>query len=144
MRREAIRETLYQLELKRKRLLQPCFTELGLAPGQPRILNCLYTRGKGLSQRELAELCGLEPTSLSRALDKLEEMDMVSRAPHEESRRANLIILTTAGEEKAREVASGFANMDEMLCWGLNDGELEALLKELKRMEQNLDGMKAL
>lgn len=144
MRREAIRETLYQLELKRRRLLQPYFAELGLASGQPRILNCLFTHPDGLTQRELAERCGLDTTSLSRALDKLEEVGLVSRAPHEESRRANLIGLTTAGEEKARAVASRFSNMDEVLCWGLSDGELEGLLKGLERLEENLDGVKEL
>lgn len=141
MKRREIRETLYQLEQRRRQLLQPYFAELGLSSGQPRILDCLLARGEGMTQRELADHCGLDATTLSRALDRLTEMGLVARAPHEESRRANLVVLTAAGEEKTQAVAAGFAQMDEMLCWGLEQGELEELLARLEKLRENLEDM---
>lgn len=141
MKKRLVRETLYLLEMKRKRALQPKFNTLGLSPGQPRILDCLLDRGEGLTQRELAEVCGLDATTLSRALDRLVEEGLVSREPHEASRRANLITLTRAGEEKAAAVARCFYEMDEMLCWDFTDEEMEGLLACLRKLRENMDGI---
>lgn len=141
MRKRVVRETLYLLELRRKRALQPQFNTLGLSPGQPRILDCLLDRGEGLTQRELAEVCGLDATTLSRGLDRLVEEGLVSREPHESSRRANLVTLTPAGKEKAEKVAKCFRAMDENLCWGFTDEEMEGLLAYLRKLRENLDGI---
>lgn len=140
MKKRVVRETLYLLELKRKRALQPQFNSMGLSPGQPRILDCLLDRGGGLTQRDMAEVCGLDAPTLSRALDRLVEEGLVSREPHKSSRRANLITLTPAGKIKAAEVAKCFRAMDDTLCWGFSDEEMEGLLSYLRKLRENMDG----
>ena len=42
MEKWEIRDAMVEMEIARKRILQPYFQKLGLSPGQPRILNKLY------------------------------------------------------------------------------------------------------
>ncbi|SBW08154.1 Transcriptional regulator, MarR family [uncultured Eubacteriales bacterium] len=139
MKKSAVREQLYRLEVDRRRRLQPLFAHLNLAPGQPRILNYLLEQGGGLTQRELADACYLDATTLSRALDRLEERGLVSRSTNGANRRANLITLTPEGEELAQEVAQGFRRMDEGLWQGFAPEEMEALMDGMERLRKNLD-----
>lgn len=139
-----VREKLYRLDADRRRALQPLFTGLGLTPGQPRILHRLLDRGESVTQRELADACALDAATLSRALDRLVENGLVSRAPHGSSRRANLISLTPEGEERAKAVAEGFRRMDEVLCDGFSSAELEELVTALEKLQRNLDRLEDL
>lgn len=134
-------DALYQLDINRRRKLQVFFTELGLTPGQPRILRCLLEGGRALTQRELADECQLDATTLSRALDRLEQSGLVCRAPHDSSRRANLISLTPEGESRAGEVAKGFRRMEEALGHGLSTHERDSLFALLEKVKVNLDEM---
>ena len=60
MENPALRTLLFQMELSRRRLIQPWFSALGLTlgQGQPRILARLL-QGDGLTQRELGERIGI-------------------------------------------------------------------------------------
>jgi DNA-binding MarR family transcriptional regulator len=143
MKKNAVREQLYRLEFDRRRRLQPLFAQLGLTPGQPRILSCLLEHGVGLTQRELADRCYLDATTLSRALDRLEEGGLVARSASGASRRAKRITLTPLGETKAAAVAENLARMDEALSQGFAPEELARLLDGLERLQKNLEGMEA-
>ena len=72
MERNSIRKILHRLDLERRQLMRPKFLALGLTvgEGQPRILDCLLDRGE-LTQRELADLCMFDVTTMSRTLDKM-------------------------------------------------------------------------
>ncbi len=139
-----ITESLYRLDLDRRRKLQPFFTALGLTPGQPRILRCLLEQGEALTQRALADTCLLEAATLSRALDRLEESGLVCRAPHGSSRRANLISLTPEGEVQAQKVAEGFRRMEDALCDGFSSAELADTIAMLEKLRANLEKLEDL
>ena len=66
MKKRELRSMLFQLELSRRRLLQPWFSGLGLTlgQGQPRILARLL-QGDGLTQRELADACVLAAMNMA-------------------------------------------------------------------------------
>ena len=140
MEKDALRTILFQMELSRRRLLQPWFSGLGLTlgQGQPRILARLL-KGDGLTQRELADACTLDAATLSRALDRLEEMGLIRREEHPGSRRSYLVRLTNAGREKAAQVQRGFDKVDELLCQGFTQEELDRIQEDLKRLRANLD-----
>ena len=78
MDREGLGSAFLRVELLRRQLLRPHFIELGLTvgQGQPRILKTLRSKG-AMSQRELADLCVLDVTTMSRTLDKLEKLGLV-------------------------------------------------------------------
>ena len=136
---------LFQLELSRRRLLQPWFSGLGLTlgQGQPRILARLL-QGDGLTQRELADACVLDAATLSRALDRMEETGLIRRVENPGSRRSYLVRLTDAGREKAAQVQQGFDRVDEVLCRGFSQAELDRLQEDLERLRANLDGCEGL
>ena len=98
MEKNDIRKILHRLDLERRQLMRPRFLEMGLTvgEGQPRILNCLMEQGE-MSQRELADACMFDVTTLSRTLDKMEKAGMVTRKVNPASRRAHLIALTGTG-----------------------------------------------
>ena len=79
MEKNDIRKILHRLDLERRQLMRPRFLEMGLTvgEGQPRILNCLMEQGE-MSQRELADACMFDVTTLSRTLDKMEKAGMVT------------------------------------------------------------------
>lgn len=134
-----IRETLLHLELMRRRILRPYFTKLGLTlgQGQPRILDCLLSH-ENITQKELADTCWLDTTTLSRVLDHMENAGLIRRNQHPDCRRSYQISLTEQGKEKALEVRRGFAAVDEQIWKGFELEEMGQLLALLKRIEKNL------
>jgi DNA-binding MarR family transcriptional regulator len=68
-------------------------TEFGVTRAQWRVLSRL-SRQDGLRQVELAEALDVEPITLCRMIDRLEEADIVERRADEEDRRAWRIHLT--------------------------------------------------
>ena len=140
MEKNALRAVLFQLDQSRRMLLQPWFSSLGLTlgQGQPRILARLL-HGDGLTQRELADECMLDAATLSRALDRLEEMGLIRREEHPISRRSYLVRLTDSGREKAARIQEGFELLEELLCQGFSPDELERLQRDLEHIQANLD-----
>lgn len=109
MEKKEIRKALMDAEFARKQLLKPYFLDLGLTlgQGQPRILRTLKTNGS-MTQRELADLCRMDVTNMSRTLDRLEENGLIQRSRPQNCRRSNLIELTELGHEKAGKVVDYF------------------------------------
>lgn len=140
-----VRETLFAIDQTRRRLFQPRFTELGLTlgQGQPRILNNLL-RKEDVSQKELALACRLEPTTLSRTLDHMENAGLITRQRDPNSRRAYHIRLTGKGRDTALQVRGIFDKMDDVIWDKFSAGEMEALLEGLKRIQNNLSSIEEL
>lgn len=139
MEKNDIRKILHRLDLERRQLMRPKFLEMGLTvgEGQPRILNCLLEQGE-MSQRELADACMFDVTTLSRTLDKMEKAGMVTRKVNPASRRAHLIALTPEGKEKAGRVQEQFAWLDQVLWGDIEEKEMESLYRTLEKIEENV------
>ena len=139
MEKNNIRKILHRLDLERRQLMRPKFLEMGLTvgEGQPRILNCLLEQGE-MSQRELADACMFDVTTLSRTLDKMEKAGMVTRKVNPASRRAHLIALTPEGKEKAGRVQEQFAWLDQVLWGDIEEKEMESLYRTLEKIEENV------
>ena len=143
MEKKEIRKLLHRLDLERRQLMQPKFLGLGLTvgEGQPRILCCLLEQGE-MSQRELADACMFDVTTLSRTLDKMEKAGLVIRKVNPASRRAHLIALTPEGREKARKVQEYFDWLDQVLWGDIEEKEMESLYRTLEKIEENVKNSK--
>ena len=139
MEKKDIRKILHRLDLERRQLMRPRFLEMGLTvgEGQPRILNCLLEQGE-MSQRELADACMFDVTTLSRTLDKMEKTGLLTRKVNPASRRAHLITLTPEGKVKARQVQKLFVWLDQILWGDIEEKEMEDLYRTLKKIEENV------
>ena len=93
---------------------------LGVTRAQWKVLFKL-TRKPGLRQVELADMLDLEPITLCRIVDRLEEAELVERTRDPEDRRAWRLHVTAKAQpliEKLQEVgavlvAQAFAGIDE-------------------------------
>ena len=137
--KQRFQENIFWLESRRKERMKPKLLELGLTlgQGQPRILKHLYEK-EPRTQRELADVCHLDVTTMSRALDRMTEMGLVERRTNPECRRSFLICRTQKGRETAKGVQESFREMEQALCEGFSEEELEALNRSLERMLSNL------
>lgn len=140
MEKRKVRETLLWAERARRQLIRPRLQELGLTPGQGQvgILNRLLQK-PNLSQRELADLCHLDVTTMSRSLDRMEEMGFLKREKNPDCRRSYQISLTPEGKEKAYQVQKLLAAMDEIICAGITSEEQEEFLRILGKICENME-----
>lgn len=140
MERDGLGSAFLRVELLRRQLLRPHFIELGLTvgQGQPRILKTLRLKG-AMSQRELADFCVLDVTTMSRTLDKLEKMGLIKRSDNPGCRRSWVISLTPEGEEKADKVIELFKMADEVFSDGMTAEEVERLYALMDVIEKNIE-----
>lgn len=139
MEKNKIREIMLRIDMSRRALLKPQFLELGLTvgQGQPRILNYLEKYGT-MTQRELADLCCIDVTTISRTLDKMEQAGLLERRKDPVCRRAHQIVLTLEGKEKANAVQKIFREIDRQIWSGFQEEEMEQLYRGLEKIERNL------
>ena len=82
---------------------------LGVTPDQFSILRWLSEGDpQGLTQRALTDLMASDPNTITSTLSRMEKVGLLTRAPHEQDRRAHRVTVLPAGRrafEKARKVA---------------------------------------
>lgn len=109
----------------------------GITALQSRVLSYL-ARYPGIRQGPLAELIEVEPITLSRMIDRLEESGLVERRADPTDRRAWQLHLTASAEplldtlrETARDVVAEATE-------GLSDAERDELTRLVERVRANL------
>lgn len=136
-----IRELWFQVNTLRRAALRPYFQEIGLTvgQGQPRILNSLRKYGT-MTQRELADRCFVDVTTISRTVDRLVKAGLLRKEIDPSCRRSCLISLTEEGREKAEQVKEIFEKGDEIWWEAFEEEELETFYRQLQKMEESLKG----
>jgi DNA-binding MarR family transcriptional regulator len=109
----------------------------GLSAAQWRLLGHVLREGPS-TQTALATLLEVEPISVSRLIDRMEQGGWLHREPHPDDRRARIVVVT----EKARQIAPEAkaivtALYDEALA-GLSDDDRRVLQTALKKISENL------
>ena len=140
IKRYKVRHLLIRAEKARGRLLQPLFHSIGLTFGQghARILDSLLTRDH-VTQKELADICHMDVTTMSRSLDRLEEAGFLERRRDPGNRRSFLVCLTQSGVEEAHKVLEILAELDERICRDFDAAEMEQLYRSLEKICRNLE-----
>ena len=140
IRKQSLREILFQIELLKRRKVQRFLLDIGLTPGQGQARILVYLSShSSVTQKEIADRCMLDVTTMSRVLNNLEEMGLISRQRDPGCRRAYQIGLTEAGQQKAEEVNRGFERLEEMLCRELSEEEIGSLTTGLKKVKESLE-----
>jgi DNA-binding MarR family transcriptional regulator len=110
---------------------------LGLTRAQWQVLAHLQ-RNEGINQIGLADLLEVEPITLCRTVDRMEEGGWVERRPDPKDRRARLLFLT----ERARPLISQMRSIAEEIyaeaLAGLPADTRELLTEMLMGMRANL------
>jgi MarR family transcriptional regulator, transcriptional regulator for hemolysin len=101
----------------------------------PRGFSVLTTALSGAyTQTELARMIGLDKTTMVVTLDELEAAGLAERRPSATDRRARVIAVTQAGEEKVREADRIAERTHEEVLAALDPAEREAFLSALTRL----------
>ena len=105
----------------------------------------LNIEAEGTPSTALGPKLGMEPTSLSRLLNSMEEKKMIERSANPSDGRSVLIFLTPFGKEKRDDSRSVVLNFNQILEEQLTDIQIKhffevtnCVMKESKKFEHFL------
>lgn len=110
---------------------------LGLSSAQWRLLASIK-RTDNPTQARIAELLEIEPISVSRLIDRMEQGGWVTRRPHPTDRRTNLVAMTAQAEAAFAQIKGMADGIYADATAGLNPQEAAALLRGLRHVIDNL------
>jgi MarR family transcriptional regulator for hemolysin len=105
---------------------------LGVSPRGYHVLSAALT-GE-YTQTELAQLVGLDKTTMVVTLDELEQAGLAKRLPSPTDRRARFVAVTTAGEQKVVEGREIMDRVQDEVLETLPASERKGLLDALNRL----------
>ena len=123
------------------RLMREQFNEeaqsLGLTLAQSRALIHL-ARNEGINQKSLAAMLEIQPITLLRQLDRLEENGLVERRPDPADRRMQRLFLTPAASPLLDQLTQLGRAMTERAFEGVAEADREQTTSVLQVVKQNL------
>ncbi|GAB3402296.1 MarR family winged helix-turn-helix transcriptional regulator [Flindersiella endophytica] len=131
---EEIAALLEGIVRRQRRASQEQLEDLGVTPGQLRVLRTLHHAEGALRVSELAERLGIVPRSATSAIDGLEAVGLVARAPDPGDRRATLVSLTDDGGRILLSVRRRKRDALIAQVERLNDEQRGALLALLRHL----------
>ncbi|MFD8970019.1 MarR family winged helix-turn-helix transcriptional regulator [Streptomyces sp. NPDC059568] len=109
----------------------------GLYPGQEFLMMRLWDTDT-VRQSELIKAMDLDPSTVTKMLQRLDQAGYVKRAADPEDRRAVLVEATGESCALRSEVADAWTDLEEQTLAGLDDVERKELARLLAKVEENL------
>lgn len=123
------------------RLMRRRFDErarlMGATRAQWRTLGML-SRNEGVNQGALADLLEVEPITLCRMIDRLEESGLVERRRDPSDRRAWQLFLTDKSKPILDDLRAMAEELFDQVLLGIDETERAVLGRSLERMRTNL------
>jgi DNA-binding MarR family transcriptional regulator len=110
---------------------------IGMTRPQWQVLTTL-ARNEGVNQGRLAELLDVEPITVCRMVDRLQDSDLVERRADPADRRSWRLYLTAKAQALLAELRPLAEAMLEDVLDGISEDERVALRDPLERMRANL------
>ncbi|MEA2828630.1 MAG: hypothetical protein QOG43_3069 [Actinomycetota bacterium] len=109
-------------------------TAVGITPRA----HCVLSKAMGgeLSQIQLAELCGLDKTTMVVTIDELEKAGLATRRPSPADRRARIITVTDAGAAKVAEAAAVVDGIYADVLGSIPSADRDVFVAALDRLVQ--------
>ncbi|BCM64904.1 MULTISPECIES: MarR family winged helix-turn-helix transcriptional regulator [Streptomyces] len=117
--------------------------DLGLYPGQELVMMHLWESGPVIRQSDLVRMLGLDPSTVTKTLQRMEQAGHVRRLPDPADRRAVLVEPSDSGARMLAEVDRAWSTLEQESLAGLDEAEREQLLTLLGRVEANLSAYNA-
>ncbi len=112
-------------------------SEYGLSAAQWRLLVRLI-KEEGVAQARLAELLEIEPISVSRLLDRMEEAGWVERRQGTSDRRVRMVFPTDKTRDVFTKIKAVAGDVYERALTGLTPDERQATIHGLRVIVDNL------
>lgn len=98
------------------------------------------SRHEGVHQIELADLLEIQPITLARLIDQLEQGGLVERRPDSEDRRAYQVFLTPDAAPHLAAIDEVAASIRAEALRGVDEQQAVIVFSALRRMRDNLRG----
>ena len=135
---EAIPFMLRQVAERLSRSLNEALKAFDQPPAVYRVLIALERRSPaGIG--ELAEATLIDPSTLSRTIDRMEEQGLVKRSPGSGDGRTVMVAITAAGRDFFARILPVASAQYEWSIRGVNPKHLGVLQSTLKQMLHNLE-----
>lgn len=127
---------LYRAYHAQTNYLRPRMAQLGLGPGQPKLLAYLAVHGTS-TQHEMATYFEVDDAAISRMLDLLRQAGLV-RTARGQDRRTKTVELTTTGHGALAAWDNVCDSEQDVMLAGLSAEEQATLAALLERVHANL------
>ena len=111
----------------------------GITFRQCQMLGMLAAHGS-LTQAEVADRLGVEPSSVARLVDRMTRDGWVERRPDPDDRRKNRLVATGRAEPVWESVRAKALVMRKKALAGMSEDEVADLKRLLRHLRQNLAG----
>jgi DNA-binding MarR family transcriptional regulator len=134
---DAINYRIQRIYRTYRRQIEEALTGLGLYPGQEHLLMQLWDQ-EGITQSELVERLCVEPSTVTKSLQRLEKVGFVERRADADDSRVSRVYLTPAGRDLQAPVQHIWCDLEIATVQGLSDVELALLRRILDQIDINL------
>ncbi|MEV6208203.1 MarR family winged helix-turn-helix transcriptional regulator [Kitasatospora sp. NPDC051914] len=110
---------------------------LGLHPGQELLLMQLFDKD-GQTQSELLDSVGLDHSTVSKSLRRMQEAGLITRRPNEHDRRAQDVWLTDRGRAMSEPIEAMWAALEEISTRHLDAEAIESFIATAATIENSI------
>ncbi|AQW54430.1 MarR family winged helix-turn-helix transcriptional regulator [Streptomyces violaceusniger] len=110
---------------------------MNLHPGQELLLMQLFDRD-GQSQSELLDSVGLDHSTVSKSLRRMQDAGLLTREPAGHDRRVMVVHLTDAGRALREPIADMWRTLENFSVQGLTAEQIETFTKTAYAIEQSV------
>ncbi len=128
---------VFRLSRMHKTIIGRLLREVGLVPGQELLLLQLWDRDR-CSQTDLVERLGLDPSTVTKMLQRLERAGWLAREPSPDDGRVMVVTLTRAGRDLQVAVTTLWSELEGETIKALSPDEQAELLRLLSKVEAGL------
>ncbi len=106
-------------------------SSLGITPSQYSVLSCLWGRSHA-TPKQLAEILGIETSTVSGLLDRLQKNGLIDRIVNSEDRREVQVIATQKGRDLEKPVTAIIDDMNKEVLKTFTQEEIDKLKSMLR------------
>ena len=130
-------QELLEANLAFRKIIGPLLMKHGLREGNHKILHYILSH-PGCLQREIAENCFVETSTLTTVLSNMEKKDLIKRERLANNNRAYAIHLTPHGKEVMDSIKDQYNSTVDIALSGFSQDEADKLVSYLNRMTDNM------
>ena len=119
---------IFQLARAHRGCAAAMLREVDLHPGQELLLMHLFDRD-GQTQAELVESVGLDHSTVSKSLRRMQEAGLVIREPAEHDRRVMVVHLTDKGRAMREPIATLWQTLEEASVGNLSPRQAQSFVR---------------
>ncbi|GAB1333046.1 MarR family winged helix-turn-helix transcriptional regulator [Streptomyces sennicomposti] len=110
---------------------------MNLHPGQELLLMQLFDRD-GRTQTELQECVGLDHSTVSKSLRRMQEAGLLTREPAPHDRRVMVVHLTDAGHALREPIADMWRTLEQISVRDLTPEQIQAFTTSARLIEKSV------